>query len=413
MATSPNYGWLEPDNTDLVKNGALAIRTLGNAIDTTMATMTPKSLVDAKGDLIAATANDTPARLAVGADGSTLVANSAAATGLSWAGQPYANPVLNSAMQIAQRGTSISVAANTRAYTLDRWDSITNPNQACTISRQATGDTTNLPNIQYALRFQRNSGQTGTGVPYLANSFETVNSIPYAGKTVTFSFYARAGANYSAASNVLSASVATGTGTDQAILGGYTGTLTPITVSATLTTTWQRFSGTATLSSSMNEMSVYFNYTPTGTASTNDYFEVTGVQIDLGSVALPFRTAYGTIAGELAACQRYYVRLDAGTTNYNPITPIGGAASTTSISLTLQPPTTMRTAPSSIEYANMSVYGGSSSGFGFLAVSTLTLIRATGGMLELNATVSGATAGGLYRLQPNNAAGYVGVVAEL
>jgi len=86
MATSPNYGWLEPDNTDLVKNGALAIRTLGNAIDTTMATMTPKSIVDAKGDLIAATANDTPARLPVGANDLLLTAASGEATGLKYTG---------------------------------------------------------------------------------------------------------------------------------------------------------------------------------------------------------------------------------------------------------------------------------------------------------------------------------------
>lgn len=37
MATTSNYGWTIPDDTDLVKNGALAIRTLGNAIDTTAA----------------------------------------------------------------------------------------------------------------------------------------------------------------------------------------------------------------------------------------------------------------------------------------------------------------------------------------------------------------------------------------
>jgi hypothetical protein len=37
MATSPNFNWPEPDNTDLVKNGALAIRTAVNAIDTSMA----------------------------------------------------------------------------------------------------------------------------------------------------------------------------------------------------------------------------------------------------------------------------------------------------------------------------------------------------------------------------------------
>jgi hypothetical protein len=36
MATSPNYGWSEPDDTSFVKNGAQAMRTLGNAIDTTV-----------------------------------------------------------------------------------------------------------------------------------------------------------------------------------------------------------------------------------------------------------------------------------------------------------------------------------------------------------------------------------------
>jgi hypothetical protein len=85
MATSPIYSWPEPDNTDLVKNGALAIRTLGDAIDTTMATMVPKSIVDAKGDLIAATAADTVSRLAVGTNGQVLTADSTAATGIKWA----------------------------------------------------------------------------------------------------------------------------------------------------------------------------------------------------------------------------------------------------------------------------------------------------------------------------------------
>lgn len=41
MATTTNFGWETPDDTDLVKDGALAIRTLGSAIDT--------SLVDLKG----------------------------------------------------------------------------------------------------------------------------------------------------------------------------------------------------------------------------------------------------------------------------------------------------------------------------------------------------------------------------
>jgi hypothetical protein len=36
MATSPNYAWAEPDNSSLVKNGAADIRTLGDAIDTSV-----------------------------------------------------------------------------------------------------------------------------------------------------------------------------------------------------------------------------------------------------------------------------------------------------------------------------------------------------------------------------------------
>jgi hypothetical protein len=37
MATTTNYGWTTPNDTDLVKDGASAIRTLGQSIDTTFA----------------------------------------------------------------------------------------------------------------------------------------------------------------------------------------------------------------------------------------------------------------------------------------------------------------------------------------------------------------------------------------
>lgn len=108
MATSPIYNWPEPDNTDLVKNGALAMRTLGDAIDTTMATMTPKSIVDAKGDLIAASAADTPARLAVGSNFAFLQADSAQSTGLLWNNAAWTTytPTVT-----AQSGTFTTVSA--------------------------------------------------------------------------------------------------------------------------------------------------------------------------------------------------------------------------------------------------------------------------------------------------------------
>lgn len=286
MATSPNFSWPEPDNTDLVKNGALAIRTAVDAIDSSM------------GDLKGGTTNQVLTK-ASGTDMDFTWSTPSTSAG-------YAdNAVLNSAFQIWQRGTSGVAATAAGAYFADRWV-VGRGVAGSTGSRQLTNDTTNLPNIQYCARVQRDSGNTSTSAIFLAQSFETINSIPFAGKAVTISYYARAGANYSSASNALTLTAASGTGTDQQILGTYTGTSGFITSTATLTTTWQRFTATGTVSSSANEIAFYFNYTPSGTAGANDYFEITGVQLELGSIATPFHTYAATIQGELAACQRYY-----------------------------------------------------------------------------------------------------------
>ena len=132
MATSPIYSWPEPDNTDLVKNGALAIRTLGDAIDTTMGTMVAKTIVDAKGDLIAATAADTVARLAVGTNGQTLVADSAEATGLKWAtpasGTTFVGAsAYRSTTQSIANATATALTYNTESYDTDAFhDTVTN-----------------------------------------------------------------------------------------------------------------------------------------------------------------------------------------------------------------------------------------------------------------------------------------------
>ena len=112
--TTPNFGWPVPTSTDLVKDGATAIEALGDSIDASLLDLKggtsgqvlaknsntdmdfiwvaqddsnaiQNTIVDAKGDLIGATAADTPARLAVGTNGQVLTADSTAATGIKWA----------------------------------------------------------------------------------------------------------------------------------------------------------------------------------------------------------------------------------------------------------------------------------------------------------------------------------------
>ena len=294
-----------------------------------------------KGDLYTYSTDNT--RLAVGANGETIVADSSTSTGLRYTpATVVANPVLNSAYQIWQRGTSISTAS--AGYTADRWYTQTAANG--TVSRQVTGDTTNLPSIQYCARVQRTAAATTVTDYALSQSFESINSIPFAGKTVTLSFYARKGANYSAASSILNVALATGTGTDQNLSTGYTGQAVPINSTATLTTTWQRFTYTGTIATTATEMAINYYYTSVGTAGAADYFEITGVQIDVGSVALPFRTNGGTIQGELSACQRYYYRTTQATSN---LFGTGLSYNTTTALVTIPYPVTMRTRPTALE----------------------------------------------------------------
>ena len=370
----------------------------------------------AAGDVLTASAQDDLAGTvnllsnASAASGSQLVSN-VAGTSVAYVATPSSsNPCLNSGMNVWQRSTSVAVSASTYVYTADRWQ--IDGGSALTVSRQATGDTTNLPFIQYCARVQRNSGQTNTSNIIFNQPFESVNSIPFAGKAVTLSFYARAGANYSQASSGLGVQLTTGTGTDQnPRSGSYTGQAFPINQTATLTTTWQRFTYSGTVAATATEMTVMFPFTPVGTAGTNDYYEITGVQIDIGSVALPFRTYAGTIQGELAACQRYYQRITPSS-NTSPLC-LGYAYSTTVGTVVFPLKTSMRVAPTSVEQ------NGSSTGLlwdqvnASIGVSAVTLNTVGPDNVMINCTV----ASGLTQFRPyvliSNTSGYLGISAEL
>lgn len=104
-----NFGWQMPTSTDLVTDLPADFEVFGQAVDTSLADLKggttgqvlakasntnmdftwtaidPLVILDAKGDLITATAADTPARLAVGTNNQVLTADSSTATGLKWA----------------------------------------------------------------------------------------------------------------------------------------------------------------------------------------------------------------------------------------------------------------------------------------------------------------------------------------
>lgn len=138
--TTTNFGWDIPQSTDLVKDGATAIATLGQDIDTAFVDLKggtsgqvlaknsnsdldftwvaqddsnaiQNAIVDAKGDLIAATAADTPARLAVGTNGQVLTADSTAATGLAWT--TIASGSTFTGVAVYGTGTTVSAPNNT------------------------------------------------------------------------------------------------------------------------------------------------------------------------------------------------------------------------------------------------------------------------------------------------------------
>ncbi len=265
--------------------------------------------IAAKGDLLAGTAADTLQAVTVGSNGASLLADSTATPGVAWsATQVGKNILINGDVRINERGNTTATLTTSAKFAADRFFARRSANSTGAQYEYLTS--TSLDAFPNAIRIQRDSGNTATDTLITGQTIESANSIPLQGKAVVFSFWARKGANFSGASDALQVRVYTGTGTDQTGLGSaYTGTATPISGTATLTTSWQRFTFTGTIASTATQIQTVTQYVPVGTADAADYFDVTGFQLEVGSVATPFALAGGgQRSTELELCRRYYER---------------------------------------------------------------------------------------------------------
>jgi hypothetical protein len=357
-----------------------------------------KSLVDAKGDLYVATADNTTARLAVGNNDQILVADSAATTGVAW--KSYAkqgvNKVLNSDMSIWQRGITFSSG---NAFAADRW----RPDSAATAAR-GTGPGF----IPYCLDI---TGSVGN--PAIRQSIE----LPAAGvagpfqigTTWTLSFYAKTSTTVASQLTFYAAfldSIAAGGGNPVTVVGGASMGIP--------TTSWARYSTTFTIAANPagtnSALSIVPYLSSGGYAGT---FSITGIQLEPGSTATPFQTATGNYATELMLCQRHYYRWTAGAT-YARFPNCGIGASTTGGQFPNFSPVTMRVSPYALDFGgNFRLYDTVSV---TSAVSSFTILGTT----ELsptgwfNAVSTGLTQYRTYTLNgSNDATAYIGFTADL
>jgi hypothetical protein len=356
MATTTNYGWAEPDNTSLVKNGAQDIRILGDAID-------------------------------------------ASVWNIGY-GQAGKNKIINGDFGIWQRGTSFTLT--NEAYTADRFK--TQTDKTGTISRQ-TFTAGTAPVAGYESQFYLRSALNAVGSYYILNQpIEDVRT--FAGNTVTMSFWAR----------VSSGTVSNAPEIVQNFGSGGSASVTTSASSQTITTTWQRFSVSVAIPSitgktigTSSSLEIRVLRFVSAAAATIDIW---GVQVEYGSKATPFETASGSIQGELAMCQRYYYR-NTQTGSGTGITTNGGCVTTTIGQAITKLPTTMRVNPTAIEFSGINWYNyGNNTEYN---TGTFTMLSATPDYVGIRYTHGSAifTAGQVGGFTSGSGTTYIGFSAEL
>ena len=199
------------------------------------------------------------------------------------------NIIINGDAQISQRGdySSATTVVNQTFY-VDRWFADVNISSTF---QHTDADIEDMPTKRKAMKYVA----TTSGTKYLGTRQKVENPSQYEGRTFTYSAYVR--------SNHASARLTTymaGTGQVE------------YSTAHSGNGQWERLSTTFTIKSGVTVwyLDVFLATQGIGQVdiATGDYFEVTGIQLELGKVATPFEhRSYGE---ELALCQRYYQRID-------------------------------------------------------------------------------------------------------
>jgi len=361
------------------------------------------TIVDAKGDLIAATAADTVNRLAVGDNDQILVADSSTSTGLAWKSNatPFAagkNKIINGDFGIWQRGTSYTSNTYGVYGAPDRFR-VSSIGGTSTCSQQSfTAGTAPVAGYEGKFFFRVATAASSMSYWDIGQPIESVRT--FAGETVTVSLWAKAS---TATTVILRVRQDFGSGGSTAV--------NTDSASFALTTSWVRYSKTFSVPSisgktigTGDNLGVYLQYDSGTINSVN--IDVWGFQIEAGSVATPFQTATGTLQGELAACQRYYFRQTAAgiTEPYAQ----GFAYNTTGGYAVVAIPSNMRVKPTAIEVSNVQISDWINN-----IATTVTIGFCVSNNVWLSFTGSGYTSNRPYVLNASSATSHLGFSAEL
>ncbi|MGH6797793.1 MAG: hypothetical protein ACREDI_05360, partial [Roseiarcus sp.] len=212
------------------------------------------------------------------------------------------NPFQRNIPGLASGGVITTPVAATPTYFADRFFATGAATSA--ILMAAVADT-NVPGFNQSLKISRKPGNANSATIKFGQVIETLDSLRCQGQTVTLSFWAKAGANYSGAA--LTAQVIAGSGVNQSaaslVAGTWTSASSLINVAATPTRSMTRYQFSGVVPSGATQLAVLFSFTPSGTAGADDSISINGVQFEIGPSASPFERLDAQVVLEL--CQRY------------------------------------------------------------------------------------------------------------